>query len=807
VPEGALQSGQNFIIDRDDTIETRRGQKQYGTTFTTALQAMYNFNTTLMGWDGTNFWYDSNNAGAWTMLSGSYTAPSGTYRIKGVEAAGNMYFGTSTGVIGLTAPNSTLYTAGVLFPLDSSATLNTVSGGFFSPGNTVGYRMVLGYTDTNNNLHISAPSQRLVISNPGAGSASTVSLTWYIPPSLPTGYFYQIYRTKQTADISSVPQDPGDEEFLVVQKTLTSTDISNKFISYTDSTPDVLLGTTLYTNPSQQTIAGANYPPPLAKDMVYYNGNMMYANTTSKQQAVINLITTPTVNDTLTIGGVVYTAKSSENAAAGQFQVFTSGTAAQNIDSTARSLVHVINTYSSNTAYWAIYTSGYTSLPGQITLQERGIGGNSFAITSSNGTVYSPQIPSSGTTYTSSNNVTPHYVYVSKTQIPEAVPLGNFIPVGTSDKAILRILALRSSVFVFKEDGVYRILGTDITNFSVSLFDSTVVLTALDSAVLLNNQIWCMTNQGVVAVSDSGVVIMSRAIERDLLTLSSALYPNFASATFGIRYESDRHYMLPVPTNPSDTVATQIYVYNFLTQCWSNWPKTVTAGIVALQPVDKLYLAESATGYVTQERKNWNVFDYADFEYATTVVSSSGLNVTLTSTTNVQAGYSLYQTDSLGNLVGQSIITSVVSSTVIAVTDLIPWIAGSATVYQPISVAFKYTPIGGNQAWVKHFQDCEVMFRDANFTTLTLSFSSDFDISDVDTVLSPTASGGFGTIPFGEEPFGGVSTIPQVARTLVPRQMARSHWLTPSVSHAEALSNFALTGINVFYTYVSSRMK
>jgi len=396
---------------------------------------------------------------------------------------------------------------------------------------------------------------------------------------------------------------------------------------------------------------------------------------------------------------------------------------------------------------------------------------------------------------------------VSKTQIPEAVPLGNFIPVGTSDKTILRILALRSSVFVFKEDGVYRILGTDITNFQVSLFDSTVVLTAQDSAVLLNNQIWGMTNQGVVAVSDSGVVIMSRAIERDLLTLSSALYTHFASATFGIRYESDRHYMLCIPTNPSDSIATQIFVYNFLTQCWTLWPKTVTAGIVALQPVDKLYLAESTTGYVTQERKNWNIFDSADFEYAVTVSSSSGLTVTVNSTTNLQAGYSLYQVDNLGNLVGLSIITNVVNSTTLTVTDLIPWIAGAATVYQPISVSFKYTPIGGNQAWVKHFQDCEVMFRDANFTTLTLSFSSDFDTSDVDTVLSPTTSGGFGSVPFGEEPFGGVTTIAQVARTLVPRQMARSHWLTPSVTHAEALSNFALTGINVFYTYVSSRMK
>lgn len=803
-----MSTALNVVIDRPHTVETRRGLAQYGTTLSSPFQAMYNFNTTLMGWDGTNFWYDSNGAGTWAMLSGNYAEPDDTYRIKGVEASSNMYFATSTGVVGLTAPNSTLYMAGVPFPLDSTATLTPTVGGFFEPENTVGYRMILGYTDTNNNLHLSAPSQRLVVTNPTAGSDSVVNLTWYIPPSLPTGYFYQIYRTKQTAFVGGTAQDPGDEEYLVVQKTLTNTDISNKYITYTDQTPDSLLGAVIYTAPSQQTIAGANYAPPLAKDMEFFKGNMLYANTTTKQQAIINMITVPAVNDTITIGGVVYTAKGTENAAAGEFKAFTAGTVGQNIDDTARSLVHVINTYASNTYYWAIYTSGYTSLPGQITLQERGIGGTAFVIISSNGTAYSPQIPSSGSTYSSSNNINKHYIYVSKVQIPEAVPVGNFIPVGTSDKAILRVLALRDSIFVFKEDGIYRILGTDITTFSVSLFDNTVILTAIDSAVKLNNQVWCMTNQGVVAVGDSGVVIMSRPIEKDLITLSSSLFAAFPSATFGVSYESDRHYMLACPTNSTDTVATQIWVYNFLTECWTNWPLTVTAGIVSLQPDDHLYLDQSNTDYVTRERKNWNIFDYAEFSYPVTIVSSSGTSVTVVSSTGATAGASLYQQDSLGSFIGQSIITSVPDATHIVVTDpTVSWIAGAATVYDPIPVSVIYTPIGGNYSWVKHFQDFQAFFRDASFTDLSFGFSSDLDPSEEITTLVPQTGPGFGLVPFGSEPFGGVGTIAQVSRTLVPRNKARCHWLIPSITHSEALSNFALTGINFFYTYTSSRTK
>jgi hypothetical protein len=806
VPEGALSIAKNLVIDRDDTIETRRGFVQYGTLLSVPFKTMYDFNGTLMGWDSTNFWYDSNGAGTWQMLTGNYAAPSNVTRIKGVEASGNFYFATSTGMIGLTAANSTLYPAGVPYPLDSTAALVTSGSVWFTTSETVGYRMTLLYTDANSHLHEGPPAQRLVVSNTAA--TASVTVTWYLPSGVQpvAGWSYALYRTRQTAFVGGVAQDPGDEEYLVVQKILTAADISNGYITYSDLTPDNLLGAKLYTNPSQETIAGSNFAPPLAKDVTYYNGNMLYANTTTKQQAIINMITTPTVGDTITIGGVVYTAAAAEVVATGTFKVFTTGTVGENIDNTARSLVRVINGYATNTFYWAIYTSGYTSLPGQITLQERGIGGTAFVIISSNGAAYSPQIPLTGTTYSSTNNVNKHYLYVSKVQIPEAVPLANYIPIGTSDKAIIRVLALRSSIFVFKEDGVYRILGTDITNFSVSLFDSTVIITAPDSAVLLNNQIWTYTNQGTVAVSDSGSVIMSRPIEHDLVQLSSSVYPNFATATFGIRYESDRHYMLCTPSVPADTYSTQDWVYNFLTSCWTNWPISATAGIVTQTPDNHLYMCYP-TGQVVRERKNWNIFDYAEFQFPLTITGATGLTVSVASTLNVTAGDSLYQVDALGNFVGQSIVTNVPNLTTIMVSDLIVWVNGPAINYQAIPVNLTYTPIGSNFAWMKHYQDFQAFFREAQFTNLQFGFASDLDPSPEYTTLLPLGGTGFGTGLFGSGPFGGGNSLAQVVRTLVPRNKGRCHWIIPSINHSEALSSFALTGMNFYYLYTSSRVK
>lgn len=806
VPSGALITAQNGVIDRPDTFEVRRGQQQYGPVLTYPFQAMYNFNDTLMGWDTNNqFWYDSDGSGTWVSLNGTYTAPSGVYRIKSAEASGNLYFATSSGVIGLTQPTSTFYQAGVPYPLDSTSTLNTGSGWFLT-GNTVGYRATLSYTDTNQNLHVSQPSQRLVVSNETGGDC-TVTLTWYIPPNIPADYSFQVWRTIMVADISGVSQDPGDEEYLVVDQILTSADITNGYFTYTDQTPDDLLGETLYTNPSQQTIAGANTAPPLCKDLTYYLGNMLYANAQTPQTVIINMITTPTDGDTITIGGVVYTAASTATPTSGIFKVFTSGTPGQNIDNTARSLVRAINAYSANTQYWAIYTSGYTTLPGQITLIARGLGTAAFVITSSNGTVYSPQIPATGSSYTSTSSSQPNYVYCSKVQIPEAVPLANYIPIGSKDKAIIRIVALRTSVFVFKDDGVYRILGTDITNFTVTPFDLTVILTAPDSIAIVNNQIWAMTNQGTVAISDSGSVIQSRPIERDLITLSSALYPNFTSSTFGIGYESDRHYNLWTNTATTDAHATQNWVYNFLTTCWTNWPISITSGIVSLQPDDHLYLCY-ATGQVTRERKNWNNFDFADFSYTVTITGSNGLIVDLVSTTNVETGYTLYQTDSSGNIVGQSIITAVVDSTHITVTDIVPWVAYTATVYQPISVNMAYTPISGNVGWIQHYTDWILYFRpDSSFRTLSLSVNSDFSGYDETIVIPGQVGSLFGSVPFGDEPFGGQQNQFPAIRTLIPRNKARCHWLNPSLQHNEAIANFACTGMNFFYNYVSSRFR
>lgn len=227
------------------------------------------------------------------------------------------------------------------------------------------------------------------------------------------------------------------------------------------------------------------------------------------------------------------------------------------------------------------------------------------------------------TTAASDNNVAPNRLYFSKANQPEAVPIVNYIDVGSKDKIILRILALRDNLFVLKEDGIYIVTGASAPNFSVRLLDNSAILIAPDTAVVLNNLIYCLTTQGVVSISDSGVSIVSRNIE-DLIKKVTTFNYDFRYTSFGVSYESDRAYLLWLPTTKLDTVATQCFRYSTITNTWTRWTKTNTCGIVNTLGDDRMYLGKGdGRDYIEQERKNGERQDYADRDFVRSIGPSA----------------------------------------------------------------------------------------------------------------------------------------------------------------------------------------
>ncbi len=244
----------------------------------------------------------------------------------------------------------------------------------------------------------------------------------------------------------------------------------------------------------------------------------------------------------------------------------------------------------------------------------------------------------------SDNSVNPNRVYFSKIQQPEAVPLVNYIDIGPKDKKIQRILALRDSLVVLKEDGVYIISGSAAPNFTVRLSDSSALTYAPDTATNLNNLIYVLTSQGVVTVSETGVGVISRNIENKIQEVANAKF-NYKLMSWGMASESDRCYLLWLPERVGDNYATQAFRYNTVTRAWTRWTKPANCGVV--NPLDeKIYLGDSSgRPYVLQERKNLERQDYADREITRSIGSNavSGVNIALPSVTDLETGDVLTQ--------------------------------------------------------------------------------------------------------------------------------------------------------------------
>jgi len=289
-------------------------------------------------------------------------------------------------------------------------------------------------------------------------------------------------------------------------------------------------------------------------------------------------------------------------------------TVGQSIDNTARFLVEAVNRNPSSNVY-AFYTSSLNGSPGKFLLQSKTFSGGIFAATAGDAAIggsFSPELPTVGTSVSSEQEELVNQLSVSKLQQPEAVPLVNNFLVGTQEAAILRILPLRDSLIILKEDGVYRLNGTDPNNFIVTLLDSTVICRATESAVVLNNSVYCFSNQGVVQITDSAVRIISRPIEPYLTSFVNNTSVEMFTA--GIAYESERWYFLSIVNpNSNGTIAEIIYVFNYINESWSSitLPNNVffTGRVSSIDDADSV-VPSYAKYLIAKERKNHTKIDY-----------------------------------------------------------------------------------------------------------------------------------------------------------------------------------------------------
>lgn len=883
LPNGALLQADDCNIRREDTIENRRGYRQYGSLGSTPTQTL-TYNSSVLFHNGSNLSFSDGGSptGNFYSYNGAFSAPA-NQTMRFAQANSNVYFTTSKGpyvamdtvipftVTGVVANGSnqvtnvaptggvlvgyavscTGFPAGVTVAQFSGSTITmsqnatasstthltltpnpramgapralgmdyavTGNSGFLPSGFQCAYRSLIQRVDENQNTIFGYPSDRMWTINTDSSKASrNISVTGYLTSDTQAGDTIQFYRTLQQSGTSS--DTAGDEEALCYQKVLAQSDITRGSFIFTDNLIDGLLtGATIYTAPSQGGIQVANAKPPLCNDIALFKNFMFFANTQTAQILYFTMVSATgqynggSYGGTLTLAGVTYSAGATQVIQSGQYQVYNSGVVATDIANTAKSLVKVINQYTANTSVYAFYISGPNDLPGQIRIEARNVGIAAFTLQASDiltGSDFSPSLPVSPVTslaLTSSNSVQQNALYYSNFQQFEGVPLLNSLLIGSANNPILRIAPLRDSLIIIKKnEGIYRLTGEDAQSFTVYPLDLTVFCKAINSVAVLANQVFMLSNQGVVSVSDIGVNVVSHQIEPNILPLLG--FSNLDSNTYGIAYESDRTYLLSTIDAASDTAPTQTFVYNTFTQAWSRYTFAFTSG--AVDPAtDKLFFTQASSKNVYVERKDFASTDYSDPEYQATINTISGANVNFTLTAVTPAtGWVLSQGGT--NLKIESITQNGASwDAVMSYAPPTGWTTTVATVYPAINMAIEWVPFTANQSGsLKQLQQVEALTdligTNSSISNLTITMRTDFDRNTDTVVINSNATGWGG--PWSTLGWGGQSETFSY-RTWPTKSKSYFRALSCGVRHANALEKASVNGISYTFSSVSER--
>lgn len=655
---------------------------------------------------------------------------------------------------------------------------------------------------------------------PAQGRLSDVSATagrfGHLPQiryTLPFGHRdgdqYEFYRTKMSAG-ASVP--PGDRLFRIREKEIPAGQLPGDSLFFVDDVDEVFLDAEIYTSPNLETILQANDPPPLALDTALFDGRLHFANIKDLHRLELVLedltridvgLSTLTIQDGVTT--FVMNAATAENVAARNFLKSTAEpTTAQNIEETCRSIVNVVNQNQSHLKFQASYISGDDDTPGRILFYAREYDQAAFWLTvdtANTGAAFSPVLPTSGQTVISENDHRPNGLAVSKFEEPDHVPLANWDPVGSEEDPIQRILALRDSLIIFKdEDGVWR----KDKNGVISQLDPNIRLFAPESAVVLNDAVYGFTNQGVVRVTENGSVIVSRGIEDDLMKRHQIFdlatpandYRNLIHAAAD---EENRKYLLFVPAVGAITV-TECFCYNYLTDggVWTKWLMNARAARVVEDAASMnnqktaLMVAANNESYILKARvpNQAGGLEFQDHTLSMTVDSVSttlntfGETVTTLTVTYTESVHPLAEGFAVTQGALVNFVTAVVANGGNSFTltlDVLnaAWAPGAASAHKNIPAEIEWQPEdAGDQFTLKHWVQAIIYLETPTAKFHDLGFKTE-EAAQV----------------FVNQIRGSVRKL----RTLIPRAAARSAVQSLTYQNLYARDDFRITGMSLVF--------
>lgn len=443
---------------------------------------------------------------------------------------------------------------------------------------------------------------------------------------------------------------------------------------------------------------------------------------------------------------------------------------------------------------------------------------------------YDPYVFKILNTATATNDRAVNRVYYSKYNEPEAFPLLNYVDVGSKNSKILRISPLKDRLFVFKEDGIYTITG-EAPDLRVDLFDDTTWLIAADSLATVNGKIYGLTNQGYVEISESGVAIISQAINHQLfeddLTGLPASPQQYLTGVKAVGKEKDALYITTRPTLTSGTTysSSELYVYSIRNRSWSTWTLPLDkapSSLAAAPGSGLLHVGESTNDYTFVE--NNATYSSGTSDYHLNYYDSVNDSVTISSVdtsagTMVMSGTPTGGAYSVGGLIYKGskygLITAV-NGTTLTVRNISDFSSGSASYYRPIPVEVQpnLNPFG-SPGVSKQFQAVTYHFVDTRMTQFTASLKTDSHWSAT-TITRPLGThdtdytwndDGHIAWQVTEGSTTTTSSSPRVinARVLVPLEKQRAAYFSPGLTISEAGGLWRCAGFTVEMDAASER--
>lgn len=413
----------------------------------------------------------------------------------------------------------------------------------------------------------------------------------------------------------------------------------------------------------------------------------------------------------------------------------------------------------------------------------------------------SPSVPAAGPDYirTSEQEDKPHRLHYSKRSQPESIPLTHFVDLGSEQSEVLAMESVRGSLFVWKDDGVWRVTGKTPETLRVERFMPSSRLIHEKAIAKLDETIYYLDNDGLRTMTEGGTANVTAGplettIAELLKAISDASDPGEGCFVSTLRHEG--WVLMGLPPAASGDGVQYTYVLDTKTGAWARWtmPDDISCGG---ELGASLYLGgvsgADAAEYTTRASTDYAPFGDTELSWsiASSTTNADG-SLTVESDGAVPSVGAFARRTSDGAL-GVVIAVSGSDVTIWPLTSFPATGETSFTTWEPVPVVIEWIARTAKAPMVsKHYSMATLGFEEARrLRDMTLSFGSDRNATKENVSI---------TLDFNDD------EGPEPVRAYVTRNQARCAQLFPRLAFSQGGARWSLTSLQLTYNMAGDRV-